>query len=456
MTIYGLYTQELSKLPHPPSQKYMKNMASEARRKPDPYFESSVDIENYDILVIGRTGVGKSATVDKLMVPNTHFRGKQTDRPSESERTTENETANSTDDAVLDETGELSYKNLRARVLSKDETPYRHVGRRIKNIDFCRHINEPHKEIDKQRAQRDEETQEDNIYDSTKQCELLTNEDSKIRVLDVPGFFSPHNMGEAKNTIDSNLATVRHIIHIQATEKLKFMRVVYFLPGGPLTRSDRTIQIEIHNMVKFFGRTIFRCMVLVSTIAAHISRSPDIPSETKFPKKEQEQCRRYFQKILVREFEERQEDTDGLPEPPIIFIAMTDTCEEILEKVMFARVGDSNYHLWFNSQTCCKCSIELSANKALCEYRKPGEKPWEQAQDYDKSCCHPKILPVHTTGSIARGLLKSIVLWQWQFTEEQCVYCTKGPGSPGCMKVNTESKHKDDKITVDHSNLLDN
>ena len=49
----------------------------EARRKPATILESSVDRENYDILVIGRTGISKSSTVDKLMILNTCFHGAQ-------------------------------------------------------------------------------------------------------------------------------------------------------------------------------------------------------------------------------------------------------------------------------------------------------------------------------------------------------------------------------------------
>ena len=253
--------------------------------------------------------------------------------------------------------------------------------------------------------------------------------------------------------------TVRHIIRIQAAEGLNFKRVLYFLPqSGPLTRADRIVQQEIQSMVKFFGTTIFRCMVLIGTMTPHISTISEMPSEVKFPQDRLEESRQYFQEALVREFKEQnqKEDLAKLPEPPIIFLEMTDTCEKILEKVKNAPVTDSNYSLGSNSKTCCKCSIELSTNNAICQYRKADEKPWANSISYEESFCHPKILPVHTPGSVTLGFLK-MLMFKWQFTEEQCVNCKKGPGSPGCLKVNEKFEYKtDETITVQHSSQLDN
>ena len=442
--------------------------------KPATILESSVDIENYDILVIGRTGMGKSSTVDKLMVPNTYIQGTQliTSHPSQSERKDtacpeqddvsqleRREAAGSEADGdtpIIDSTGKAQYKNLTARVASKDPMKHVNAGQRLKNVDFCSNLEEPHNEIDKL---RNDEKLKESVYSSTTCCELLTNTDSKIRVLDTPGFFSAYIDGDtSRNTTYNNLVTVRHIIRIQAAEELSFKRVLYFLPqSGPLTRADRIVQQEIQSMVKFFGTTIFRCMVLIGTMTPHISIMSEMSSEVKFPQDRLEESRQCFQEALVREFKERNrtEDLKRLPEPPIIFLEMTDTCEKILEKVKNAPVTDRNYSLGFNSKTCCKCNIELSTNHAICEYRTAGEKPWADPLPYEDSSCHPKILPVHTPGSVTLGILK-ILMFKWQFTEEQCVHCEKGPGSPGCLKVNDKFEYKNEIITVQHSSQIDN
>ena len=397
-----------------------------------------LDTDYYDILVMGKTGKGKSSTVDKLLVPDL--------QTSESERSGDSNTGN--DEPIIErKTGEIKFKNLRAKILSWELEDYENTKDRLKNIDFCKAIaDQSHKEID--RLRKGKEAQ----YGYTQHCELLKN--NEIRVLDTPGFYSPHLMEGATNADESNLAIVRHIIHVQAAENLKFKQIVYFLPKcGPLTRADRIVQHDIQYMVKFFSKTIFKCMVLVGTAQARFSAKTNVTSEEKFSEDELEETRQYFQDALEREFKERQEDTEGLPEPPIIFIAMTDTCEGILNKVKEAKVVDNDYLLEFNSKTCCKCSIEFNEDNTLCEYRKPGEKAWINPCPYTNSLCHPKILPAVTPSSLAIGVLK-LVIFEWNFTKEQCVKCNKAPGSRGCLKVHTEFQYKEKKIIVEHSSKL--
>ena len=355
---------------------------------------TDVDTDYYDILVIGRTGLGKGSTVDKLMVPNrcTLFstqpqltaspnNGEMTaadpiteeegEQKSEVDETGEIKHGNlrarilSVEDedyetaqkrlkyiaeeegeqkSEVDETGEIKHGNLRARILSVEDEDYETAQKRLKNIAECRGENNPHEKINELRAIQNSQS----VKDSTRHCELLTNTDSKIRVLDAPGFFNPQLTEGATNTIDSNLATVRHIIHIQAAENLKIKRIVYFLPqNGPLTRADRILQEEIKTMVKFFGKSITNCMVLVGTMPEHVSLSirTDWSSEQKFPEKLLNQSGRLFQEAYQRELTEQQEASEELRAPPIIFIAMTDTCAEIFEKINSAPVNDNNYLL---------------------------------------------------------------------------------------------------------------
>ena len=261
-------------------------------------------------------------------------------------------------------------------------------------------------------------------------------------------------MDGASDTDKSNLIIVRHIIHIQALEKLKFNRVIYFLPHNAQTRADRAMQLEISNMIKFFGQSVFECMVLVGTVTRHISSNADITSEVKLPLKELQKYRQNFEDTLRREFAERQEDTTGLLIPPIIFIAMTDSCEDILHKIKSASITTRNSLLAFNSKTCCKCGIELGTTNTICEYRKPGAKPWTSAVPYEDSFCHPKIQSVYTLRSVLLGILLLVVL-KWNFADEKCVYCKMPPGSKGCWKATKEFSHGNETIKVHHLSQLD-
>ena len=394
----------------------------------------------YDILVVGRTGKGKSSTVDKLMVPNSR---QQTICPPSDSSQRSGASQSEAVDPIIDTTGEIQYKNLRARILSTKADDYENAGKRLKNIVFCREANNP---IDRLRNDKDLA----GVYCPSKLCELLTNEDSKIRALDAPGFFSEDLIEGCASVDESHLATVRHILRIQALEGMRFKRVLYFL-SDTQERGDRVMQQEIQNMVKFFDTSIFKCMVLVATIAQHISVATDFPRERKFPQEVLKKCRENFQKAFRREFEHRRDGSEKLPEPPIIFIAMTDTCQDIVKNILSAPVQDNTYLLEFNSGTCSKCNIEFS--EKLCEYRKRGEKPWTNASPYEETSCHPRIMPLHTPKSVLIGIFK-IFIFKWKFTEEVCISCKKKPGYLGCCRVRTEyqQSHSTEKIVVKHSN----
>ena len=335
----------------------------------------------------------------------------------------------------VDETGEVKHGNLRARILSIEPEDYETAKKRLKNIAECRGENNPHEKINELRAIQNFQS----VKDSTKHCELLTNTDSKIRVLDAPGFFNPQLTEGATNTIDSNLATVRHIIHIQAAENLKIKRIVYFLPqNGPMNRADRILQEEIKTMVKFFGKSITNCMVLVGTMPEHVSIRTDWSSEQKFPENLLNHSGNLFQEAYQRELTEQQEATEELRAPPIIFIAMTDTCEEIFEKINSAPVNKNNYLLEFNSKTCCKCGIDLHPLRA-----QQGTKDWVTRRYLeDDLLCHPEIQPMYSANSMARGVLK-LFRFKWEFTKERCIHCRAKIGSDdqrGCLEVNKPFK----------------
>ena len=485
---------------------------NEVKTKPDNTQQYSTAEEAteyyYDILVVGKTGMGKSSTVDKVMVPNTpvviskqelveietsdlHRSNIQTLSPTaaQNDRHRRGEALNSRkplkktstdqkrgsgkekvgaahgenrelDDSLDMHRDKTQWENLTGWVLSTDQGEQANFEIRIKNIVFCRQTYEkpPHINIDELR--NDDQLQE-SVYRSSRTCQLLTNEDSKIQILDTPGFFSADFMEGATNTKDSNLAIVRHIVRIQALAALRFQRVLYFLPTGPLKRADRVIQLEIQEMVKFFGVSIFKRMVLVGTAASHTSEDLSLSTEQKFPAKRLVQSRKFFYDALVREYQEKRKDTTGLPKPPIIFIAMTDTCEQILDKITSADIesdGNDGLKLEFNTNTCCRCGIETGVKEddtLMAEYRAPGEVPWINAIPYNQSLCHPYMNSIYTPRSVFRGLARLFLL-ELNFSEDKCISCEKSPGAQGCKNVNTIYKEDGyQPIKVDHTYNMD-
>ena len=457
----------------------------EVRRKPEAAMPRELPNEpitasetgHFDILVIGRTGMGKSSTVDKLMVPNTE----ETSQAQNSTVLTDKQPidfsprASSSDKIKIPGSGAQAQKskkpkklegdehrtniqsgNLSAWVLSDKEDELENTVTRLKNIVFCRDLEESHEQIDTLR--KDKESQK-SFYASSRSCELLINDDSNIRVLDTPGFFSPSLFEGASNEDASNLAIVRRIVYIQTVAGLRFNRILYFLPCGPLKRDEGTILKEVRCMVKFFDKSIFLSMVLVGTIPSNLSKKSHLTEEDKFPEDDLEESRECFYKTVKKAYEERNEDITDLPTPPMIFVAMTDTCEKILRKVVSApvKVG-SGLQLRFQRKTCTRCAIKIGykeGEKLVCTYSSTNE---STTVPYEDSTCHPKIVPKITVRSFFRGL-GGLFLRKWHFTEERCINpdCKQGPGSLGCKQVQSKyaAKGCKDSIIVDHTDTLD-
>lgn len=300
---------------------------------------------------------------------------------------------------------ESKYENYTGWLLCADENRSEQLSKtttRLKNIKFCQSLLDSHKEIDRMRS---DELNPEDLYCSTKYCELLFNEASRLRVLDIPGFHSEKHFEGAINTAESNLSIVRNIVHIQVVAGVRFRRVLYFVMC-PVERSDRVMQGEISQMVQYFGKSIFRRMVIIAIIASHISEDNDINREKKFPPKVLEKTKQKFQEALKREFDEKGLDSSGLPEPPIIAVAMTDTCEDILNAVTSAWIQeDSSLQLEFNPNSCIRCSMTIGTLKN--DLKKPmacsANKSWSQPIPYSESTCHPRMVPKYSAVVLFSG-----------------------------------------------------
>ena len=197
----------------------------EVRRKPEvsmPHEPPNEPITasetgHFDILVIGRTGMGKSSTVDKLMVPNTQetpqaqnstmFTDKQPidfnpgssssnklKIPRSGVQVQKSEKAKTLE--VDEHRANIQSNNLSAWVLSDKEDKLENDLTRLKNIVYCRELNESHEQI---HTLREDKEAKKSYYATSKSCQLLINDDSNIQVLDTPGFFSENRFEEASN-----------------------------------------------------------------------------------------------------------------------------------------------------------------------------------------------------------------------------------------------------------------
>ena len=310
--------------------------------------ESSL-LDYYDIMVIGKTGMGKSTTVDKMLIAKLRD-------------TRESNPASQQTETVHDSAGhKLVCDDLTMWLVSdKPSDPeqdchddkFEMMTLRLKNLVFFRSVENSHLEINSSR----ETTM--SIYRSTLECELLSNERTKVRMLDVPGFFGREACADTetpeerlKKSAESALSNMRKVLRIKNAHSLKFKRIVYFLPEqGALKRTSQTLIAELQVMERYFGRAIFDSMVVIATLPSEAFDDGPV----NFSEKRLKQTKDHLQEALKIALK-----SQDVPDPPIEFISLLDTCEEVLHKVQGAEVLKESIDLEFRSSVCARCGLKV-------------------------------------------------------------------------------------------------
>ena len=313
------------------------------------------------------------------------------------------------------------------------------------------------------------------VLSTTKQCQLLGNKDLKCCVVDVRGF-SDSEYKEANGArIDSsdssenhifnaNLGILREVVRIQIDNNLIYNRVIYFLPGrGVPDKADAQFQDEISVLYYFFGLDIFKSLILAVTTdwKPWGTHSIDIKNP-KFC----EYINTLFTEAIKKVTKVTGEVLERIIIPPVVYISKLESGEELRNKLELAGVANSSrLPLKFRSDICVKCAIKVhfSGKGVPVGITKPGSR---KTDDYDKSKCHPTIIPKYTQimrviGSVlyltTLGISARLGGPGFNDKSEICVKCGKPPGSDGCCLVHKKYQ-TDDKyyvITVEHKSELD-
>ena len=389
-------------------------------------------IDYYDIMVIGKTGMGKTTTADKLLVANPHGHDYIGDQYSEPEVKGQR----------------MNVEDLSIWLLSNSPDELSRVKTRLKNIAFFRGLKNPHKEINGFHS-------EDQLNSGmTPDFELISNESTKVRVLDVPGFFGEGDAGsvffssteKANNSAEVALRRMRNILQIQSEMHMNFRRILYFLPAhGSLKRGDAYLETELSILAKYFGKAIFDCMIVITTVS---SEAYDGGHEVTFSDKAMRTTKKSFDVVLSRVLPKER----NLPQPPFLFISMVDTCEDILANIKSARVACDPVNLEFNTLICARCG---SKAKIVESERVAVYTDEINTIPYNESTCHPLFIPKYTNVIRLIGGIVYIFSFHTLFKgylDEECVKCQQRPGSRGCTQVKTKYELKGDYLIVDHTN----
>lgn len=339
-------------------------------------------INYYDVMVIGKTGTGKSTTADKLLVANPNgldFQGTENSEPVQKEKC-------------------VNVEDLSIWLVSGVPDEVHRVKTRLKNITYFRSLGNAHEQINEFHS----ESQLHNRR--TSNFELISNDSTMIRILDVPGFFGEDDTGKSLASADNKahsatnvaLGRMRNILQIQSAMHLKFRKILYFLPiHGALRWSDGYLETELSVLAKYFGRSIFDCMIVITTMPSETYCGDN---EVIFPQRSVDITKKNLASVLARVLPSER----NLPEPPILFISMTHTCETILTNVMNTHVASDYVTIRFDSRICARCGCKMDVIKStqakddatsdsrITVYTESGAIP------YGESTCHPLLVPKHT------------------------------------------------------------
>ena len=393
--------------------------------------------EYFDVMICGHTGQGKSTTTDKLLIANP-----------------DGIKYEANEDILPDE----ERKKLRCGDISMwitINTELKKIDSRFKSLVFARTQSKPHEMINMIRKEEGSERTR------TTDCEVFSNDTTRIRVLDVQGFFDQDSLGSCGqlspgdaqvNAARSNIGIMRKIIRVQTILNMKFKRILFFIPvRGALERADAVLQLELKVLTHYFGMRVLKKLVLIATNPPQVS-ALSLAEDQVFPEDTRKGTMQYFKKCLEILFP----DERNFPDFPLIYISLNEPCESILRKVQEAKVDGEDIKLELNPATCQLCGKRVGivkGERVACYIHQFTE----DKIPYEESLCHPKLIPDYKqrhriAEALARiftfGYVKSLA--KFFNLNEICVCCQEAPDAVGCMRVGSEFEYKTEKIKVDH------
>lgn len=348
----------------------------------------------------------------------------------------------------------------------------------------------------------------DGIDSITKTCVLLSNEKTNDRVLDTRGFADTDET-RRNGVMRSNLQSFRWILQQQRQHNLSFRRVLYFLPiRGPLERAEGNLQEEIQVMHGFFGMKIFDIMVIVATnhpaperqmagFSAKCVENTEKVFMAAFKKATGETLPKCPPLIYVAIDEDvenlreaiisaeviREDDLYFTPEFPMAYTYLLDKAGrdppvevtlDLSHKDVRNIVRQNRGKRFRFENRCARCAVKI-----VTEVQSGEEIPVRviydngDSDDYMHTFCHPLFIPKHTRlvkvvggifhiltlGSmLAFTAVTGVKTWPgFTNSEEICPVetCKRSPGSAGCTVVQKETYINGIAITTDHSKTLD-
>ena len=288
-----------------------------------------------------------------------------------------------------------------------------------------------------------EEGKEDSTKSTTTVCELLSDESgeldgTKFRVLDVEGF-APTNRGEGESCKQKNLSILRRVVKVQNSMNLCFSRILYFIPSrGRLQKADYNIFEELQVLHHFFGRDIFHAMIVIAT-------EDPLDDVQEWPQRKLELTKAAFLDALCEVIGR----THDPPDPPIVFLPHSATASKVRMSIKSIHVNCESFVLKFRQGVCHRCGLEFTARKVDGKVFGLTCTTDTRTIPYGETKCHPMIVTKFTgvekfaANVIHIATLGATYVYRKSLgipgfgasSYEWCPHCQEKPGSPGCIPV---------------------
>ena len=300
------------------------------------------------------------------------------------------------------------------------------------------------------------ESTRESVMATTKTCQIVTNITLGISVLDVQGF-TDSDMCKNLGVYRENLEIMRQMIHALTTHAEGFKRILYFLPiRGIIEKADGNLQEELKVMHHYFGDDLFSRMIIVVTNSYF-----EYDGSNKFVLSEKKIY--HIQKVFMTALQSATDSKSILSKsPPVIFISVNEKGNEIRKKINEADVINKS-ELVFKVQedTCIKCAVKMKDLKTNSDtFRFVIDPNNGNVVKNEDSLCHPMFILKHSKIKRSFGgvsIVLSLGLTKIAFgvpgffnSEEICVKCNKRPGESGCTRVDTTFQIEAENISVQH------
>ena len=281
----------------------------------------------------------------------------------------------------------------------------------------------------------------DSSHSITNQGQMLSNEDTYVRVLDLKGLGAAHPE-EHLTAEQVNAGIMEYLFDAQNKLGVTFDRILYFLPfRGNQKRIDAYFQDEMATLFHCFGDDIFRIMVIAATQQKEYQV---IPFTTEMQDELCEMIRSVLSKVATSE----------TPCPPIIYLPLSISSEELLHRVKKGTDKGYKQHPDKQSTTLLagvkslfrtrrntmpssdkEKSLEMEPKSHIILTRKMCTKCCGSP---DSQYCHREMVyPSELASGLAYVYEK--ITEVFVYTDKICVDCRKSFGAQGCTPIVTGS-----------------